>query len=490
MVYHKKSFIMKNIILFIAICFGCSMQLQASHLMGGQLTAQHIGVDSVKVTLTLYRDTTGIQLDTMFNKINVFDTSSCGITSIGLANFNIPFKAVTSIGNGVEEYIFETILCLANTAIPFYFLDSSNFNYLLSYDNCCRNAAIINLAAPGSESFHLETRYTQNSTINSTPIFLNQPVTTAEVNIPFQYNPLPFDADADSLHWYLDTAWSSCNTPCAGYIAPAFTNLDPFAIDPSTGQITWTPATLGNFVTTVMVDEYRAGTKIGFIRRDMQIIVLDSTAFATGSTPKLSMNGVVIPNQQQINFTINANQTFNLAASVADLDSNDLKITLNGEPFIVANAANSFITNGTALATATMTWTPTNAEVRESDYLSTLRVFEKNINSIFVKVSDVTVAIKVVKTNIPEAITYRAANENAIIASPNPANNLVAITVSTNQNSNANLVVSDVLGNQMIKQNYTLKSGANGIVLNTSSFANGIYFVTINGYKTKLQIQH
>jgi hypothetical protein len=50
--------------------------------------------------------------------------------------------------------------------------------------------------------------------------------------------------------------------------------LGTFSIDAVTGDISWTASFIGNYVTTVLVEEYRNGVKIGEIRRDMQLIVL------------------------------------------------------------------------------------------------------------------------------------------------------------------------------------------------------------------------
>jgi hypothetical protein len=300
---------------------------------------------------------------------------------------------MTNIGNNVEEYIFEKTLSPSLSLITgnTYLSDSSIADYFIKWELCCRNLAISNIVNPGSNSMVLQTKYHSFgvSTSNSTPVFLNQPVTTAMVNLPWQYNPLPFDADGDSLYWYIDTPWNSCQVNCVGYTMPAFSNLDPFAINSSTGQITWTPGALGNWNATVMVNEYRNGALIGFIRRDMQIIVLDSSAFNTGNKPTFTVGGTTIQNQQQFMFTIPANQTFNLVTNAIDVDGDDLKITLQGEPFILTNNPATYsVNNGKGAADATLTWNPTALQARQKMYNLAIRNYEKNDSSVFVNIFD------------------------------------------------------------------------------------------------------
>src|SRR5690606_32414595 len=51
----------------------------------------------------------------------------------------------------------------------------------------------------------------------------------------------------------------------------------PMSIDPNTGQLTVTPATLGQFVVGIRVREYRNGVLIGETRRDYQFNVVSCT---------------------------------------------------------------------------------------------------------------------------------------------------------------------------------------------------------------------
>ena len=115
---------------------------------------------------------------------------------------------------------------------------------------------------------------------NSSPVFLNEPITVAQLNQPFSYNPLPYDSDGDSLTWVLDTPFDVNGMLIPGYVLPYSDTMAPFQMDPMTGEITFIPNTIGNFQVSVKAIEWRNGVQIGYIRRDMQLIVVPS-----GNTP-------------------------------------------------------------------------------------------------------------------------------------------------------------------------------------------------------------
>jgi len=469
---------MKKIILMLFVFLITNQSnIFATHLMGGQITVEHLGTDSALIKLTVYRDTIGVPMDTLGQTFTIYTDPLC---LNYLDNVLFDFAGYSNIGSGVEEYIFTKTL---STSTPsnagYYFADSTATDYFVKWENCCRNVAISNIVNAASNSMTLQTQYhTIGITgFNSTPVFLNQPVTTAMINQPWQYNPLPYDADGDSLYWYIDTPWNICNTACVGYTMPVFTNMDPFAINSSTGQITWTPGALGNWNATVMVNEYRNGTLIGFIRRDMQIIVLDSSAFNTGNKPTFTVGGTTVQNQQQFMFTIPANQTFNLITNATDIDGDDLKITLQGEPFILTNNPATYsVNNGKGSADATLTWNPNVIQARQKLYNLAIRNYEKNDNSVFVNIFDVTVQLKVVET--PQS-TSTFQNNAHLMLSPNPANNFATLQYDAKQVENTKVIISDITGKVIKQINFISKVGTNGMFIETSNLHNGIYFVQV-----------
>ena len=94
---------------------------------------------------------------------------------------------------GVEVYTFHDTITLPGDG-----------SYAIRWSECCRNGAIVNMSNPLNESMKLLTYITVDSASpNSSPSYLTPPVSYLPVHTVWQYNPLPFDPDGDSLVWSL-----------------------------------------------------------------------------------------------------------------------------------------------------------------------------------------------------------------------------------------------------------------------------------------------
>src|SRR4051812_14349342 len=147
----------------------------------------------------------------------------------------------------------------------------------------------------------------------------------------------------------------------------------------ATGEITFLPNVLGHFEVSVKVSEFRAGIKIGEIRRDMQIIVIPSLNKPCNITS--SSNTYPFSGKQ---FELSPGSPFSVTVTASETDNNPVNIIPNGEPFILnSNPATSSVTNGNGLATATVSWTPDPNQLRPEPYIFALRVSEDFGGSIF-----------------------------------------------------------------------------------------------------------
>ena len=54
-------------------------------------------------------------------------------------------------------------------------------------------------------------------------------------------------------------------------------SIAPFSVNSVTGEITWDPKMIGNFVASLTIQEYRNGVLIGAMNRDMQFVVVSDT---------------------------------------------------------------------------------------------------------------------------------------------------------------------------------------------------------------------
>ena len=347
----------KLLLVLLSVLF--TLQTQASHLMGGQITSRNLGGLYYEVTLTLYRDSLGIPMGTQ--QIITY-TDSTGNFTIAQHFVNYDTTLTTNIGNGVERYVFVD-------TITFPFVGK----FKASMNNCCRNAAILNLPNPSTNSLYLDVDITADPS-NSSPVFLNEPITVAQLNQPFSYNPLPFDIDGDSLSWQLDIPYdilggTILGTPIPGYVLPPSDTLAPFSIDPLTGEITFIPIVIGNFQVSVKAIEWRNGIQIGYIRRDMQLLVVPSS-----NTPVQVQVNTSVQKTTTNPIYINFGESLSLSLIAFNIDSGAVTIAPAGSALLAPNATYYLTTVSNNEIMATINWTPSLNEVRNEPYYLAFRV--------------------------------------------------------------------------------------------------------------------
>ena len=172
--------------------------------------------------------------------------------------------------------------------------------YYIIWERCCRTDGVDNLENRGRNvgmAFMLEfPALLSNGQFfkNSSPDIGTPNGDYICINKPFQMSMKATDADGDELRYSLvtplqgyttSTAVNGTGQPYSSYPsvtwAPGFglTNIIPgkpaLGIDSKSGLLTVTAGQLGLFVFAVLVEEYRNGVKIGSVRRDFQLKVID-----------------------------------------------------------------------------------------------------------------------------------------------------------------------------------------------------------------------
>ena len=443
-----KSQPMKKLLLFITVTF-LSFNSFASHMMGGQITSKNLGGLTYEVTLTAYRDMTGIPISTIdaFNYSNAAGTWS--ITNyVNLTSWSV-------FGNGVEEYIY---------------IDTITFpvpgDFKVNFEECCRNGAIQNIV--GGSSLYLNNTIFVDPT-NSSPVFSNPPITLAQFQVPFFYNPLPFDADGDSISWDLDIPLNSGGVPVGGYTLPAADPLGPFALNQTTGEITFLPNMLGNFEVSFRVSEFRNGVKIGEIRRDMQIIVVTSN----NAPPIIGSTSNTYPFSGKT-FSISPGNSFTMSVAATDPDGQSVSISATGEPLNLATNPAIFTFNNTmGSASGLLTWSPSSSQARTAPYIACMRVSENFGTNTFQQ--DITYVLHVnTITSINDILSNSSVN-----VYPNPSNGNFTLAIQSEKASEATVLISNLIGQQMKEFNQHLNAGLNAISVQNLQLPDGKYLVNI-----------
>ena len=429
----------------------------ATHLMGGEITARQLTGFDYEISIRLYRDTTGISI----SSIQTFD----------IVNINTSFQQSLTASHGGANHLFhgvEMYEYLVNFTFP------GNGTYRISWEQCCRNEAILNIDSPSSKFLHLMTELTIGVSANSTPVFLNPPAVLAQKNSPWQYNPLPFDADGDSLSWLLETPLNQGGVPVGGYTIPHADPLNPFTLNSLNGEITWLPDSNGHWESSFRVEEFRGGIKIGEIRRDMQIIVVDDTS----NYFRAAVNNGSWPQDGSGNFamTIAPGVPFNFFVDANDSDLDMLSMDVMGEPLLITSNPASWLTSSSTpgYVAGTFSWTPQLAQVRPQPYLLAFRLFEHH--SQYELTTDETMMLFVSQsTSIPSED-----ESSGLSLFPNPAQGSFNLSLQLKQSAEIQIDVRNILAKDCVVNYFgSFPAGRNVARVNTANLSPGSYLVTI-----------
>lgn len=432
-------------------------------MMGGQITVTHISGMDYNVVYTAYRDMGGIPIAPSAQL--VFTDSLSGTTF----NVTIPYDSVVVVlVPGVEEYTYHGVVTFPSAG-----------NWTVSYEECCRNFAILNMTNAGSESHFFYSNILVDS-LNSSPVFLNPPIVIAQDSVPFYYNPLPFDVDGDSISWSLDVPLSMSGVQVLGYTLPVSDSLVPFNMDPITGEITFLPVQLGNYQVSMRVKEYRNGVQIGEITRDMQIIVVPSL-----NNPVAVMTNSNTAPYNGKNYTITPGANFSMNVSVFDLDAQNITIHGAGEPLLLAvNPATISVSDGVGSASATIQWSPNSSQERTAPYIIGLRVSEVFGMEVFQ--SDLSVSLR-----IGNATGLSHNNQSASFGiNPNPSTGDFSIQYNTNSTMPVSVTVLTVDGKKAANfVNEHVTEGMNVVQVNNLHLTKGVYLVQLEQDNKKIGVQ-
>ncbi len=273
------------IILAVIMAVGGFNQVQASHFAGADLTYVCLGGSSYKVTLSFYRDCSGINAPNTAT-VKFFCSSN------PVFNFNVPMQQIsgsgmeitsgcpqiqTSCGSGsgygIREYVYQAVVTLPPCDEWTMYWNGGARNpitTLMSTGNWFIPAQLNNLDAP----------------CNSSPTFSNKPIAITCTNQPFTFNHGAQDPDGDSLSYSFYAPYTGGPAPGLvsviynfGYSAINFLNSStPIVLNPVTGDVTFTPTSVLNTVTGIRVDEWReingVMKRIGSVYRDIQLKVV------------------------------------------------------------------------------------------------------------------------------------------------------------------------------------------------------------------------
>lgn len=331
----------KRIELFVfslfSLCF-FSANVQATHIVGGELNYTYLGNNQYEIRLTMYRD--------CFNGVPPFDNPA----SVGIFDqFNnfivellLTFPGSDTIPPTINSpcFIPPTNICYEHTSYTgIVTLPPRLQGYQLSYQRCCRNRTIKNIFDPSfTGATYYATIPSSFLAVNSNPKFNNWPPPFICAGIPFVFDHSATDLDGDSIIYELCYPYTGADTinpmpqppnppPYSNVtFIPPFNLNDmlggvPLKIDRFTGELTCTPNTIGQFVVGICATEFkRNGTFISTTRRDFQLNVVPCPSYVVAAI----QNPIINCKTNEVtflNFSLNAGSylwNFGLSGTLSD----------------------------------------------------------------------------------------------------------------------------------------------------------------------------
>lgn len=304
----------------------------ATHLRAGEITVERVSCNSLtfRITVTVFTNT--INTNVLFGGEDDWLDFGDGNRMLIPEQENVPRP---DLGEGIATASF--------TVTHTY---SGNAKYVISYSEPNRNAGVVNMDGSVNTRFYIETLLIVDPFLgcNNSPKLLVPPIDRACTGIAWFHNPGAYDPDGDSLSYELVIPFRDINTTVVNYRDPAnpgfYTNFSNgnetgdgppfFNINPVDGTLTWNaPGSIGEYNIAFVIREWRLingnWITIGFVRRDMQIIVDD----CDNERPELEVPEDVC---------VEAGSTLEASIFGTDPDGDSVKIEAFSEIFNLAEA--------------------------------------------------------------------------------------------------------------------------------------------------------
>ncbi|WP_233559757.1 PKD domain-containing protein [Taibaiella sp. KBW10] len=293
---------------------------QASHTVGGDIIYRCLGNNKFEFTFTIYHDClngspAAIDGDNP-SYFSIFERNATNTLAYSGSTGGAIIREVVPTGFSNECIQNYPNTCMSRMVFKFTVnLPPSPNGYLFVYQRCCRNGSISNIFNPGNTGVTFTSiipPFTSGQCPNNSAVFKFSPPQIICANDPLNLDFSATDADSDSLSYELCSAYqgASPNDPNPGspgsiddiapppyvpvsYIPP-YTATSPLsanpvlAIDPVSGILSGAPINVGRYVLTVCVKEWRNGSVINTVSRDLQFVVTNCSRTVIANIPQLS----------------------------------------------------------------------------------------------------------------------------------------------------------------------------------------------------------
>jgi len=306
----------RSLLIAIIVLLSGFQALWATHIVGGEFELIHVQDFRYRLNLVLYFDQVygnpGAEDQLVYPYI--FRTSdNAFMDSVTLVNSSSSLVPYTQPNCAIGDLVTRRILYTTTLQLsPEQYNDPEG--YYVAWERCCRNNFVSNINYFGQINTVGQTFFLQfppvvkgnQPFVNSTPVLFPPLRDYACVGKPFYTEFGGTDLDGDSLAYSLVDPLDSSTDEARPQITSApYTNIpwvtgidvdnmvpgaSPLKVDKN-GILTVTPDTRGLFVFALKVEEFRDGEKLGEVRRDFQMLVVDGCDFSEPPTVFASKGG-------------------------------------------------------------------------------------------------------------------------------------------------------------------------------------------------------
>ncbi len=299
---------LKGFILGVISLFVLSFTAEATHIVGGALTYEHLGGSTYRLTFKMYRDCDPGNA-TFPSTLNIQVYEGGNTTSTPDFTVGIPFVQEDVLNPPIDTCAFDPGICVSqaiySTVVNNFYPGTGGYHLMFPY--CCRNWSLNNIPSgppvyPGS-SYNTYIPDNALYLTNSSPLWVNFPPVFVCANQPLNFDHSATDPDGDSLSYKLyhpfeddPVTWGPSLPSGAAANWPSFGNvaynagygpnspLEPSApantllIDPVTGLMNFSAGAnpvIGQHVVGILVEEWRNGVLLNIVYRDFQFNVVN-----------------------------------------------------------------------------------------------------------------------------------------------------------------------------------------------------------------------
>lgn len=403
---YRKLLLGKAIMLVVILGF-YSVEVKADHLMGSELGWESLGGDSFKITLVIYQDCNGCHFERrptgctsdLCGAPPLTLESTCGKKTVSFKH--ISYEEVTpvckgqcsrcndcncSFAFGIRKHILATIVEFSD------WRKSGCCSINISLASCCRSASITTGASWDAYYIDAQMNICLKTPDNS-PQFTYPPSLLICQFQDYKYNLGATDTDIDSMSGlFSDSLVHSFSQPMAtstratkwtgsyDYDKPIFFLGFPnttlklpkgLHLDEANGELSFRPMKTEVTIVSIKVDEYRNGKLIGFVKRDLQLMIMKCP---NNSAPVIS--GVDCDNATNVEITGCVGDEITFSVCTDDNDSDDsLSLAVNKLPA----GAHFKVDNGTALhPTGYVSWVLDSTAIFNSPHRFVFTVEDDN----------------------------------------------------------------------------------------------------------------